>query len=113
VLASITGTDNGLNMSQETRGAVDGLLDVLENAGELQQPRPLQSPLLFGNYNVAYTSSARSSDRGQRESTSCSQPGRCSRQGAAPSQHQRPAPAPPPSHAARRRLPPRVARPPC
>lgn len=36
--------------------------------GATQQPRPLQSPLLWGNYNVAYTSTSRSVDQqGQRE----------------------------------------------
>lgn len=31
--------------------------------GKAQQPRPLQDPLLWGNYNVAYTSTRRSKDQ--------------------------------------------------
>lgn len=67
VLDRIKGTDNGIDVPDATRSKVDGLLDQLEREGASQQPRPLQDPLLYGNYNVAYTSSARSSDRGQRE----------------------------------------------
>jgi hypothetical protein len=68
ILENIKDTDNGLDISSATRSIVDGLLDVLEREGAKQQPRPLENnPLLFGDYNVAYTSSARSSDRGERE----------------------------------------------
>lgn len=54
-------------MSSEQRAEVDQLLDQLEAIGSTQQPRPLDNPLLFGNYNVAYTSTARApTERGQR-----------------------------------------------
>jgi hypothetical protein len=60
--------DGGINMGSSTRQEVDALLDQLEQVGAGQQPRPLQNPLLWGNYNVAYTSTARApSERGQRE----------------------------------------------
>jgi hypothetical protein len=55
-------------MASSTRQQVDALLDKLEQVGAGQQPRPLQNSLLWGNYNVAYTSTARApSERGQRE----------------------------------------------
>ena len=43
------------------------MLDQLEAIGSAQQPRPLQDPLLWGNYNVAYTSIKRTTDKGQRK----------------------------------------------
>eukprot|EP00878_Enallax_costatus_P021145 GHUV01022378.1.p1 GENE.GHUV01022378.1~~GHUV01022378.1.p1 ORF type:complete len:153 (+),score=50.07 GHUV01022378.1:1456-1914(+) len=53
-------------MTAEQRAEVDSLLDQLEVIGSTQQPRPLDNPLLFGNYNVAYTSTARApTERGQ------------------------------------------------
>jgi len=55
-------------MSQQQREQVDSLLEQLEAAGNQQQPRPLDNPRLWGNYNVAYTSTSRAqSERGQRE----------------------------------------------
>ncbi len=55
-------------MSQQQRETVDSLLEQLESVGSQQQPRPLDNPLLYGNYNVAYTSTSRAqSERGQRE----------------------------------------------
>jgi hypothetical protein len=53
-------------MQPEQKREVDALISQLETAGCSQQPRPLQNPLLFGNYNVAYTSSG-DDQRGQRE----------------------------------------------
>jgi hypothetical protein len=53
-------------MQLEQKREVDALISQLEAAGCSQQPRPLQNPLLFGNYNVAYTSSG-DDQRGQRE----------------------------------------------
>jgi hypothetical protein len=53
-------------MQLEQKQEVDALISQLETAGRSQQPRPLQNPLLFGNYNVAYTSSG-DDQRGQRE----------------------------------------------
>ncbi len=43
------------------------MLDRLEALGAQQQPRPLQDPLLWGNYGVAYTSIGRSREQGERE----------------------------------------------
>ncbi|KAG2445792.1 hypothetical protein HXX76_000396 [Chlamydomonas incerta] len=65
VLKAIEGTDSGLSIDPATRKHVDGLLDRLEGLGAAQQPRPLGSPLLWGNYNVAYTSVGRSQERGE------------------------------------------------
>ncbi|GLC43911.1 hypothetical protein PLESTB_000922200 [Pleodorina starrii] len=65
VLDLIKGTDSGLQISRETRTRVDSLLDRLEELGGAQQPRPLDNPLLWGNYNVAYTSVGRSQERGE------------------------------------------------
>lgn len=63
--------DGGVTMTAEQRIEVDALLDQLETIGSAQQPRPLDNPLLFGNYNVAYTSTARApTERSQRESRS-------------------------------------------
>lgn len=57
-------------MQQQQRQQVDSLLEQLESMGSQQQPRPLDNPLLYGHYNVAYTSSSRAqSERGQRESS--------------------------------------------
>jgi hypothetical protein len=53
-------------MQPQQKREVDALISQLEAAGRSQQPRPLQNPLLFGNYNVAYTSSG-DDQRGQRE----------------------------------------------
>lgn len=55
-------------MTGEQRDQVDGLLDQLAAIGSRQQPRPLDNPLLWGNYEVAYTSTQQApSERGQRE----------------------------------------------
>ncbi|PNH04276.1 putative plastid-lipid-associated protein 8, chloroplastic, partial [Tetrabaena socialis] len=56
---------SGLSMSPERRSAVDSLLERLEAAGAAQQPRPIENPLLWGNYNVAYTSVGKSQENGQ------------------------------------------------
>jgi hypothetical protein len=56
-------------MSAQQREQVDSLLEQLDSVGSQQQPRPLDNPLLYGNYNVAYTSTSRAqSERGQRMS---------------------------------------------
>ena len=55
-------------MQPEQKREVDALISQLEAAGRSQQRRPMQNPLLFGNYNVAYTSSG-DDQRGQRESS--------------------------------------------
>ncbi|GLI58830.1 hypothetical protein VaNZ11_000594 [Volvox africanus] len=65
VLEAIKETDSGLQISPEARARVDSLLYRLEALGTTQQPRPLDNPLLWGNYNVAYTSVGRSQERGE------------------------------------------------
>ncbi len=70
ILQKIENTDGGLTIATETRREVDDLLDELERRGLEQQPRPMQNPLLWGNYNVAYTSTTRATEqRGQRTHT--------------------------------------------
>ncbi|KAG2491387.1 hypothetical protein HYH03_010178 [Edaphochlamys debaryana] len=59
ILESIRDTDSGAAISPEKRAEVDELLEQLEQIGAAQQPRPLDNPLLWGNYNVAYTSSGK------------------------------------------------------
>lgn len=60
--------DGGIGMSDHAKCQVDELLDQLKAIGKQQQPRPLSNPLLWGNYNVAYTSTGRAqSERGQRK----------------------------------------------
>lgn len=55
-------------MSQQQKEVVDATLEQLEAVGSQQQPRPLDNPSLYGNYNVAYTSTSRAqSEQGQRE----------------------------------------------
>ncbi len=55
-------------MPSTARVEVDSLLDQLEAAGTMQTPRPLDSEQLWGNYVVAYTSTQRTQDQGQRAS---------------------------------------------
>lgn len=70
ILQKIGNTDGGLTITADTRREVDDLLDELERRGLEQQPRPIQNPLLWGNYNVAYTSTSRATEqRGQRTRT--------------------------------------------
>ena len=52
-------------MEEADRAAVDGQLEVLAAIGAAQQPRPLEDPRLWGDYEVAYTSTRRSQERGQ------------------------------------------------
>lgn len=58
--------DGGIKIQQQQRREADSLISQLEQIGRTQQPPPLSNPLLFGNYNVAYTSSG-DDQRGQRE----------------------------------------------
>lgn len=53
--------DNGVDITPERRAAVDAMLDQLAAVGKQQMPRPLDNPLLWGNYNVIYTSASRAS----------------------------------------------------
>jgi hypothetical protein len=55
--------DGGLRMDVGVKDKVNGLINRLEILGNWQQPRPLQNPLIWGHYDVAYTAS---SDQGQR-----------------------------------------------
>ena len=60
--------DNGLRMTGEEKQRVDVMLDQLAEAGKQQQPRPLDNDLLWGDYEVAYTTraKARKGDNDQR-----------------------------------------------
>ncbi|KAL6752597.1 hypothetical protein V8C86DRAFT_2752057 [Haematococcus lacustris] len=65
VLQLIDGTDGGMAMPDAVKAEVDSLLDELEAVGRQQEPRPLASPMIWGNYCVAYTSTRRApSERG-------------------------------------------------
>mmetsp|Transcript_1278 Transcript_1278/g.2236 ORF Transcript_1278/g.2236 Transcript_1278/m.2236 type:complete len:340 (+) Transcript_1278:152-1171(+) len=57
VLDKIKDSDSGMDLSEEDRAAVDILLDRLEEVGD---KAPLDNPLLWGNYDVAYVSSGKS-----------------------------------------------------
>ncbi|GIL70436.1 hypothetical protein Vretimale_3563 [Volvox reticuliferus] len=65
VLEAIKDTDSGLQASPELRARVDSLLLRLETLGSAQQPRPLDNPLLWGNYNVAYSSVGKKQTEGE------------------------------------------------
>ncbi|CAG9462155.1 unnamed protein product [Pedinophyceae sp. YPF-701] len=53
----IKGTDRGADVEVTKRAAIDNILEELELRGQQQMPRPLDNnPLLWGNYEVAYTS---------------------------------------------------------
>lgn len=55
-------------MNKAEMETVDLMLDALEQQGAQQEPRPLGNELLWGNYNVAYTSTSRAmNQRGNRE----------------------------------------------
>lgn len=49
--------DSGMDLSEDDRASVDILLDRLEEVGDTA---PLDNPLLWGNYDVAYVSSGKS-----------------------------------------------------
>jgi len=56
----------GITISDEKRAKVDTLLEELEVVGKTQTPRPLDNPLIWGNYEVSYVSSgAGQQSRGQ------------------------------------------------
>ncbi|GFH24333.1 PAP_fibrillin domain-containing protein [Haematococcus lacustris] len=42
--------DGGMAMPEALKAEVDSLLDELEAVGRQQEPRPLASPLIWGNY---------------------------------------------------------------
>ncbi|GFR46858.1 hypothetical protein Agub_g8498, partial [Astrephomene gubernaculifera] len=65
VLAAIKDTDSGQSLTAAQRDHVDTLLERLEAVGQQQQPRPLENPLLWGHYNVDYTSPGRAPERGE------------------------------------------------
>ena len=60
------GLSKRLNAGQQA--AVNKLLLELEEKGRQQSPRPLDNALIFGNWNVAYTSVQNASkQQGERE----------------------------------------------
>ena len=55
-------------MSQQDQSSVNDCLEELERRGQTQDPRPLDNSDIFGDYNVAYTSTQRAPRQsGQRE----------------------------------------------
>ncbi|CAL8468643.1 g8183 [Coccomyxa elongata] len=56
VLRRIEGTDRGAEAPEDLQKEVDNLLRKLEDLGQAQVPRPLENPLIFGDYEVAYVS---------------------------------------------------------
>lgn len=56
VLGKIEGTDGGDRISPTDRQAVDAALTRLDEIGEAKAERPLEDPLVFGNYAVDYVS---------------------------------------------------------
>jgi len=67
VLRAVAGSDGGVALTPAKRDEVDALLQALgDRCGVAQRPRPLGDPLLFGDYEVAYTSPSRApGERGQ------------------------------------------------
>lgn len=60
--------DSGEALEEEEQAHIDQLLEKLESTGKEQQPRPLENPLLFGNFNVAYVSTRQAPGQdGKRE----------------------------------------------
>ena len=65
-------TDSGEALEEEEQARIDQLLEKLEFTGNEQQPRPLENPLLFGNFNVAYVSTRQAPGQdGKRELPYC------------------------------------------
>eukprot|EP00873_Tetraselmis_striata_P011334 jgi/Tetstr1/431598/TSEL_021128.t1 len=62
ILEEIEGTDGGADIRPEKREMVDAMLEELEELGKTQTPRPMDNPLLFGNYEVSYVSAGRKQD---------------------------------------------------
>lgn len=67
VLTLIANSDGGVSLPPDQREEVDTLLERLaDEHGRQQHPRPLDDPLLVGDYDVAYTSTSRAQqERGQ------------------------------------------------
>lgn len=65
--------DGGSALSKQEQSEVNDLLLELEGPGKAQQPRPLKNPDIFGNYNVAFSSTQRApKQEGQRKITTIS-----------------------------------------
>ncbi|KAK9829022.1 hypothetical protein WJX72_003469 [[Myrmecia] bisecta] len=64
VLNRIAGTDSGEKLKDAEQQEVNNLLDRLEQIGRGQTPRPLENPIIFGNYNVAYVSTRKTTQDG-------------------------------------------------
>lgn len=39
-------------MTPSTRKEIDAMIELVATYGAVQQPRPLDNPLIWGNYNV-------------------------------------------------------------
>lgn len=55
-------TDFGDKVTPKQRAEIDDTLQVLEEVGQQQGP-PLENPLVYGNYEVSYTSTLDRSPR--------------------------------------------------
>lgn len=67
-LIHLLAADGGTSLSTEKQAAINDKLGQLEELGKQQQPRPLDNPDIFGNFNVAYTSTQRAKEQnGQRK----------------------------------------------
>ncbi|GBG69094.1 hypothetical protein CBR_g3792 [Chara braunii] len=58
ILALVEGTDRGANLSEDRKKEVEMLTQQLENLGGCE--KPLENPLIFGNWRIAYASVATS-----------------------------------------------------
>jgi hypothetical protein len=56
LLQLIENTDSGDKISAERRRRANDIIHQLQTIGGAQEPRPLKNPLIWGNFNVAYTS---------------------------------------------------------
>jgi hypothetical protein len=56
LLELIKDTDSGENISNERRLRANDIIRQLQTIGSAQELRPLNNPLIWGNYNVSYVS---------------------------------------------------------
>lgn len=56
LLKRISKSDSGHALQENEEAAVNELINQLEDVGRQQEPRPLENPLIFGNCNVAFSS---------------------------------------------------------
>ncbi|DBB12808.1 TPA: hypothetical protein ACH3X3_005573 [Trebouxia sp. C0006] len=56
LLERIKNSDSGVGLHEEEEATVNKLINQLETVGKQQEPRPLDNPLIFGNFGVAFSS---------------------------------------------------------